>query len=114
MFNKLALAWFDLVKLVLDLLCYLLATLDFFWFALIDLLACIVWMVACFSLVCLVYLLCLIILALLASLVFALLSSFAWLSYARFGLVAKLARSLVLDFEQLLSFFLQNDGSFYC
>ena len=101
MFNKLALAWFDLVKLVLDLLCYLLATLDFFWFALIDLLACIVWMVACFSLVCLVYLLCLIILALLASLVFALLSFFAWLSYARFGLVAKLARSLVLDFEQL-------------
>ena len=49
-----------------------------------------------------------------ALLVFASLSSFALLSYARFDLVAKLARSLVLDFEELSSFFLQNDGSFYC
>ena len=92
MFNLLALAWLELARLVLDSLGFLLASLDF----------------------ASLYLLCLICLALLALLVFTSLTCFAWLSYARLDLVAKLARSLVLDFEQLLSFFLQNDGSFYC
>ena len=44
----------------------------------------------------------------LALLVFASLTCFAWQSFARFDLLAKLAHLLVLDFEQLLSFFLQN------
>ena len=45
--------------------------------------------------------------------VFASLTCFSWLSYSRFDLVAMLARSLVLDFEQLLSFFFENDISLY-
>ena len=45
--------------------------------------------------------------ALLALFVFASLTWFAWQSFVGFDLLGKLALSLVLDFEQLLSFFLQ-------
>ena len=60
-----------------------------FSFALLSLLASFVWFDCLFCFVCLI---CLICLALLALLVFASLTYFAWQSFARFDLVAKLVR----------------------
>ena len=51
--------------------------------------------------------------ALLALFVFASLTWFAWQSFVGFDLLGKLALSLVLDFEQLLSFFLQISMIFW-
>ena len=92
---------------MLHLLGFLLASLDFnlLRFACFTCLVCLVWLLvllwfafAFFSLICL---------ALLALPVFTSLTCFSWLSYSILDLVAKLARALVLDFDQLLSFFCQ-------